>query len=77
MMRIDLDDLPPRLARLLAGLRAGDELVLVQGGAVLSRLSLAAVETTALSPDAEPEVDAEAHMEEVLEHFKMMIEDEF
>ena len=77
MTRIDLDDLPPRLARILAGLRAGDELVLVQGGAVHSRLSLATVEAAHPSPDAEPEVDAEAHMEEVLEHFKMMIEDEF
>ena len=77
MTRIDLDDLPPRLARLFAGLREGDELVLVQGGAVVSRLSLAAVEAAVSVHGAEPEVDAEAHMEEVLEHFKMMIEDEF
>lgn len=77
MIRLDLDDLPPRLARVLAGLREGDELVLVQDGAVVSRLSLAAVEAAAPAPGAEEEIDAEAHMEEVLEHFKMMIEDEF
>ncbi|HWF00114.1 MAG TPA: hypothetical protein VG248_09995 [Caulobacteraceae bacterium] len=75
MTRIDLDDLPPRVARLLAELSAGEELLLVQGGGVVARLMIGAAETTATASDEE--VDAEAHMEEVLEHFKTMIEDDF
>jgi hypothetical protein len=75
-MRLDLDDLPPRIARLLADLQEGEELLLVQGGGVVSRLTIAGAEPTAPAAQ-EDEVDAEAHMEEVLEHFKMMIEDEF
>jgi antitoxin (DNA-binding transcriptional repressor) of toxin-antitoxin stability system len=78
MIRLDLDDLPPRVARLLSDLKAGEQLVLVQGGAVVSRLALGAVETVAPSAAAadEAEVDAEAHMAEVLDHFRLMIEDE-
>ncbi len=72
MKTLDLDDTPPRLAKLLTGLTAGDELVLVQGGAVVARLSIAAA--AAEQADA-PTADAD--MEEVLEHFKTMIEEEF
>ncbi len=72
MTRIDLDDLPPRLAKLLGDLKAGDELVLVQGGGVVTRLRIAAAES---ETPAEPPPDAD--MEEVLEHFKAMIEEEF
>jgi antitoxin (DNA-binding transcriptional repressor) of toxin-antitoxin stability system len=72
MTRIDLDDLPPRLARLLSDLKAGDELLLVQGGALVSRLTIAGVEDGA-TPDPAGETD----MAEVLEHFKAMIEEEF
>ena len=72
MIRIDLDDLPPRIAKILADLKAGDELVLVQGGGVVSRLAVGEVEG-APAADAEPEAD----MEEVMEHFKAMIEEEF
>lgn len=75
MTRLDLDDLPPRIARLLTELSAGDDLVLVQGGGVVSRLRIAEAEI--VTPVSEEAVDAEAHMEEVLEHFKTMIEDEF
>jgi hypothetical protein len=75
-MRLDLDDLPPRIARQLNDLRDGDELLLVQGGGVVARLAIAALHAPAIAV-AEEDVDAEAHMEEVLEHFKMMIEDEF
>jgi len=32
MKRIDLDDLPPRLAQLLSGVEAGEEVVLVRDG---------------------------------------------
>jgi hypothetical protein len=38
MKRLDLDDLPPKLALLLTGLAEGEELLLVQGGAVAGRL---------------------------------------
>jgi antitoxin (DNA-binding transcriptional repressor) of toxin-antitoxin stability system len=72
MTTIDLDDAPPRLARLLTTLSAGDELILVQGGGVVARLTIAAavaVEAGGSSSDAD--------MEEVLDHFKTMIEEEF
>jgi antitoxin (DNA-binding transcriptional repressor) of toxin-antitoxin stability system len=72
MTRIDLDDLPPKLAKTLAALAAGDELLLVQDGAVVSRLAIA--EASAPTSEAPPE---EADMGEVLEHFRTMIEEEF
>jgi hypothetical protein len=74
MIRIDLDDLPPRVAKLLADLAAGDELLLVREGAVVSRLAIGGVETSAPQPSAQA---PEADMQEVLEHFRTMIEEEF
>jgi hypothetical protein len=76
-MRLDLDDLPPRIARLLADLKAGDELLLVQGAGVVSRLAIAVAEAPPPATPDDEDIDAEAHVEEVLGHFKMMIEDEF
>ena len=35
MARLDLDDLPPKLAALLTGLAEGEELLLVQNGLVV------------------------------------------
>ncbi|HEX4742680.1 MAG TPA: hypothetical protein VH353_15235 [Caulobacteraceae bacterium] len=72
MTQIDLDDLPPKLAKALASLAAGDELLLVQDGAVVSRLNIA--EVSAVPAESPPE---EADMGEVLEHFRTMIEEEF
>ncbi|MBV8683224.1 MAG: hypothetical protein JO111_10145 [Caulobacteraceae bacterium] len=72
MTRIDLDDLPPKVAKAISALAAGDELLLVQSGAVVSRLRIA--EATAPAPGSPPE---EADMGEVLEHFRTMIEEEF
>jgi hypothetical protein len=72
MTRIDLDDLPPKVAKALAALAAGDELLLVQDGAVISRLSIGEASTPA--PETPPE---DADMGEVLEHFRTMIEEEF
>ena len=76
MKQIDLDDLPPRIAQALASLAEGEELVLVQGGAVVARLTVsepappAPTETLAdLSPDEQ--------VHEVLEQFSAMINDEF
>lgn len=73
MKRLDLDDLPPKLAALLTGLEEGEELLLVQNGGVAGRL-------TALARPA-PEADAEEvtpeRASEVFELFRAAIEDEF
>jgi antitoxin (DNA-binding transcriptional repressor) of toxin-antitoxin stability system len=71
MTLIDLDDLPPRIASLLAALGSGEELILVQGGAVVARLHRTAEQSPA-APD-----DAILTQEEVLDHFNAMIHDEF
>ena len=75
MARLDLDDLPPRVAALLTDLPAGEELVLVQHGAVVGRL---------IAPDApEPEepqddeIEPDQKLREVFETFRSSIEDEF
>jgi len=67
MAQIDLDDLPPKIAQTLAGLQADEELLLVQGGAVVARLLTAAVDDTG----------PEEGMKEVMEQFNAMIHDEF
>jgi antitoxin (DNA-binding transcriptional repressor) of toxin-antitoxin stability system len=74
MAQLDLDDLPPKIAALLAGLSDGEELVLVQHGAVVSRLSV-----TEAGPPAEPAtpLPPELHAAEVFENFRASIEDEF
>ena len=73
MARLDLDDLPPRVAALLSALTDGEELLLVQHGAVVGRLTVTA------PPAAEPEPapPPEQHMREVFENFRASIEDEF
>jgi antitoxin (DNA-binding transcriptional repressor) of toxin-antitoxin stability system len=74
MTQIDLDDLPPRVARALADMASGDELVLVRGGVLVSRLVVAAA-----TPPTNPSIDLppEEAMAEVMEQFKAMMEDEF
>lgn len=74
MARLDLDDLPPKIAALLAGLPEGEEVVLVQHGAVVARLTAAAP-----PPAAEPELEAapEQRVAEVFEDFRAAVEDEF
>ena len=74
MARLDLDDLPPRVAALLTDLPAGEELLLVQHGAGVGRL---------IAPDAPEPEETEAELEpdqklrEVFENFRASIEDEF
>ena len=74
MARLDLDDLPPRVAALLTDLPAGEELLLVQHGAVVGRL---------IAPDApepeetDPELEPDQKLREVFENFRATIEDEF
>jgi antitoxin (DNA-binding transcriptional repressor) of toxin-antitoxin stability system len=75
MKQIDLDDLPPRVARLLGGLEAGEDLVLVQGGGVVARLTVASPRPPAADPLAD--LPPEEAMAEVMAQFKAMIDDEF
>jgi hypothetical protein len=73
MARLDLDDLPPKIAALLTGLGDGEELLLVQHGGIVGRL------TASASPAAAPEraVEPDQHAAEVFENFRSAIEDEF
>jgi hypothetical protein len=75
MKRLDLDDLPPKIAALLSGLEDGDELLLVQDGVVVGRLAAAG----SPKPAAEPEVEAapEERAKEIFELFRSSVEDEF
>ncbi|MFZ5720619.1 MAG: hypothetical protein ACOY5Y_14275 [Pseudomonadota bacterium] len=74
MARLDLDDLPPKIAALLTGLADGEELLLVQHGAVVGRLGAVAAESSeAASPDLPPD----QQVREVFENFRSAIEDEF
>ena len=74
MARLDLDDLPPRVAALLTDLPAGEEILLVQHGAVVGRL-------TANAPpeleEPEPDVEPDQKLREVFENFRSSVEDEF
>ena len=76
MKRIDLDDLPPKLAALLAGVEEGEEVVLVQNGVVAGRLT-----GSARGPEPESQADPEQLPEdrakEIFELFRSSVEDEF
>jgi hypothetical protein len=75
MTRLDLDDLPPKIAALLAGLSAGEVVVLVQHGAVVGRLTADGAAEPAAEP--EPPIDPEARTKEIFELFRSSVEDEF
>jgi hypothetical protein len=74
MKQIDLDDLPPRIAQLLVGLTTDEDLVLVQGGGLVARLRVTGPPVASDPLAGLPPGEA---MEEVLDHFKSMIEEEF
>jgi len=76
MKRIDLDDLPPKLAALLAGAEEGEEVLLVQNGAVVGRLTGGAPEPQSAAT-AEPAPPPEENAKEIFEQFRSMMEDEF
>ena len=74
MKRIDLDDLPPKLAALLTSVEAGEEVLLVQNGVVAGRLTGGAPEVAA-EADAAPSSEEQA--KEIFEQFRAIMEDEF
>ena len=74
MKRLDLDDLPPKLASLLTSVEDGEEVLLVQNGAVAGRLTGGAPEVVA-EPDAPPTCEEQA--KEIFEQFRATMEDEF
>ena len=75
MSRIDLDDLPPKLAALLTCAAEGEEILLVQHGAVVGRLVAGAAGP---ARDAEPAPPApEEHIKQVFDDFRAAIEEEF
>lgn len=76
MKRIDLDDLPPKVAALLAAAEEGEEVLLVQNGAVVGRLTGGAPEPPAKS-ESEPELSPEERAKEIFDQFRSMMEDEF
>lgn len=76
MTRIDLDDLPPKMAALLTGAEAGEEVLLVRNGVVVGRLTAGGAEPpgqAAIEPSQSPEERAK----EIFEQFRASIEDEF
>jgi len=75
MKRIDLDDLPPKIAALLAEVEAGEEVILVKNGVVMGRLTGA--EAPKAPPEPDTDVDLEARAKEIFEQFRSSIEDEF
>jgi len=77
MKQIDLDDLPPRIAQTLAALAKGEELVLVQGGAVVARLTVAEPAPPPAPGELLEDLSPEEQVSEVLEQFSAMINDEF
>jgi antitoxin (DNA-binding transcriptional repressor) of toxin-antitoxin stability system len=77
LKQIDLDDLPPRIAQILAALAQGEELVLAQGGAVVARLVVADPIAPPMTGDLLSDLAPEDQVKEVLEQFSAMINDEF
>jgi len=76
MKRIDLDDLPPKLAALLTAAEDGEEVLLVQNGAVVGRLT-GGTAAPAEASRAEPVPPPEENAKEIFEQFRSLMEDEF
>ena len=75
MKRIDLDDLPPKVAALLSGLETGEGVLLVQRGVVVGRLI--GDDGAAMAAAAASELPPEDNAKEIFEQFRASIEDEF
>ena len=76
MTRIDLDDLPPKVAAQLTGVATGEEVLLVQNGVVVGRLTAGAAEPRP-EAETEPPLAPEENAKEIFEQFRSMMEDEF
>ena len=75
MKRLDLDDLPPKIAHLLATLEEGEELIRGQRGAVVARLRGGAEIPQATAQEPEPYNNERAA--EIFEQFRNAIEEDF
>jgi len=75
MKRLDLDDLPPKLAQLLTNLAEGEELLLVQDGMVAGHLTGGA--PVAKAGESEPPPPPQEQAKEIFEQFRSMMEDDF
>lgn len=75
MKRLDLDDLPPKLAQMLTGLAEGEELLLVQDGMVAGHLTGGA--PVAKAGESEPPPPSGEQAKEIFEQFRSMMEDDF
>ncbi|HEY3948996.1 hypothetical protein [Phenylobacterium sp.] len=76
MKRLELDDLPPKAAALLAACEPGEEIVLVQGGAVVGRL-VGGAQAGPAETQADPAQMPEDRAKEIFEQFRSSVEDEF
>lgn len=76
MTRIDLADLPPKVAALLTGAEAGEELLLVENGLIVGRLVARGPEASGAEA-GEPEPEPEDRAKEIFELFRSSVEDEF
>lgn len=75
MTRIDLDDLPPKIAKLLTAVPPGEEVLLLKDGLVIGRLVSAAAPLAA-EPPAENQTP-EQRAAEIFENFRAAIEEDF
>jgi antitoxin (DNA-binding transcriptional repressor) of toxin-antitoxin stability system len=76
MTRIDLDDLPPKLAALLVAAQAGEEILLVRNGLVVGRL-VAGGAGSPVPAETEAPLSPEENAKEVFEQFRSIMVDEF
>jgi hypothetical protein len=75
-IRIDLDDLPPKVAAALTGVATGAEVLLVQNGVVVGRLTGGGLDPRPRA-DADPPLAPEENAKEIFEQFRSSVEDEF
>ena len=76
MTRIDLDDLPPKFAALIAGLATGEEVLFVKNGVAVARLTAGAAAPQAPA-EGEPALAPDENAKEIFEQFRSIMEDEF
>lgn len=81
MKQLDLDDLPPKVAQILAGMVAGETLALVRDGLVVGRLTGTVAEEAPHAMGGETVAGAspvgEARAAEIFEQFRSLMEDDF